>query len=81
MSHSGHLASGRGTSTVSGTGLRVPAGCLQKGISATAILIGTLGVCLLAVILWDAFETIILLRRVARRFRLTQALYKYTRAP
>ena len=46
-----------------------------------AVLIGLLGVCLLAVILWDAFETIILPRRVTRRFRLTRAFYKYTRAP
>jgi hypothetical protein len=43
--------------------------------------IGVLGVVLLAVILWDAFETIILPRRVTRRFRLTGAFYRYTSAP
>jgi Ion channel len=43
--------------------------------------IGALGVILLAVILWDAFETIILPRRVTRRFRLTGAFYRYTGAP
>ncbi len=46
-----------------------------------AAFIGLLGVCLLAVILWDAFETIILPRRVTRRFRLTRAFYKYTGVP
>jgi Ion channel len=43
--------------------------------------IGALGVLLLAVILWDAFETIILPRRVTRRIRLTRAFYRYTGAP
>jgi hypothetical protein len=43
--------------------------------------IGALGVFLLAAILWDAFETIILPRRVTRRFRLTGAFYRYTGAP
>jgi hypothetical protein len=46
-----------------------------------ASFIGALGVVLLAVILWDAFETIILPRRVTRRFRLTGAFYRYTSAP
>ena len=35
---------------------------------------GILGVLLIAVILWEAFETIVLPRRVARRIRLTRAL-------
>jgi Ion channel len=43
--------------------------------------IGLLGVLLLATILWDAFETIILPRRVTRRFRLTRAFYRYTGVP
>lgn len=43
--------------------------------------IGILGVFLLSLILWDAFETIILPRRVTRRFRLTRMFYKYTRTP
>jgi len=46
-----------------------------------AALIGLLGVFLLAVILWDAFETIILPRRVTRRFRLTRAFYRNTAIP
>jgi Ion channel len=45
------------------------------------VFIGLLGVGLLAVILWDAFETIILPRRVTRRLRLTGAFYRYTSAP
>jgi hypothetical protein len=46
-----------------------------------AVWIGLLGVLLLAVILWDAFETIILPRRVTRRIRLTRAFYRATAAP
>ncbi len=43
--------------------------------------IGAGGVILLAVILWDAFETIILPRRVTRRIRLARVFYKYTWFP
>ncbi len=50
----------------------------QRGMT---ILIGFLGAALLAVILWDAFETIILPRRVTRRVRLTGAFYRYTSIP
>src|SRR5205823_5463737 len=39
------------------------------------------GVVLLAVVLWDAFETIILPRRVSGRIRLTKMFYRYTWAP
>lgn len=46
-----------------------------------ALFIGLVGICLLAVILWDAFETIILPRRVTRRYRLTSAFYRYTGTP
>ncbi len=46
-----------------------------------AAFIGVLGIILLATILWDAFETIILPRRVTRRLRLTRAFYRYTRVP
>jgi len=42
---------------------------------------GLLGGLLLVTILWDAFETLILPRRVTRRFRLTRAFYRYLRAP
>ena len=41
-----------------------------------AALIGLLSVILLALILWDAFETIILPRRVTRRLRLTRTFYR-----
>ena len=34
-----------------------------------------IGLCIIAVILLEAFETIILPRRVSRRFRLTRAFY------
>jgi hypothetical protein len=44
-------------------------------------LIGLLSISLLALILWDAFETIILPRRVTRRFRLTRTFYQYVRLP
>ncbi len=36
------------------------------------------GFFLLAVVLWDSFETIVLPRRVTRYFRLTRAFYRYT---
>jgi hypothetical protein len=39
------------------------------------------GLLLLAVVLWDAFETIILPRRVTRRFRLTRLFYRATWRP
>ena len=40
------------------------------------ILMGLLGVLLIVVVLWDVFETIVLPRRVTRRFRLTRAFYR-----
>jgi Ion channel len=43
-----------------------------------AIVIGSL---LLLFVLWDAFETVVLPRRVSRRFRLTRAFYRLTWAP
>jgi ion channel len=46
-----------------------------------AVWIGVGGILLLAVILWDAFETIILPRRVTRRLRLARLFYKYTWLP
>ncbi len=40
-----------------------------------------LGAAAIVIVLWDAFETIILPRRVTRRFRLTRAFYKCTWIP
>ena len=42
---------------------------------------GVAGVVLLAVVLWDAFETIILPRRVSGRIRLTRLFYRSTWKP
>ncbi|MFA6223759.1 MAG: potassium channel family protein [Desulfomonilaceae bacterium] len=42
------------------------------------ILVALLGGSLLLLVLWDAFETIILPRRVTRRFRLTRLFFRYT---
>lgn len=39
------------------------------------------GIAIIVAILWDAFETIILPRRVTRRFRLTRAFYQAIWAP
>lgn len=36
------------------------------------------GVAIFAIVLWDAFESIILPRRVTRRFRLTRVFYKFS---
>jgi hypothetical protein len=40
-----------------------------------------LGIALLAIVLWDVFETIILPRRVTRRFRLARLFYRTTWFP
>jgi ion channel len=40
--------------------------------------IGILGIALVAIVLWEVFETIILPRRVTRRVRVTRALYLAT---
>jgi Ion channel len=45
------------------------------------LLIGTAGTFLIVVVLWEAFETIILPRRVVRRVRLTRFLYLLTWNP
>jgi Ion channel len=45
------------------------------------IAIGILSVLLLLIILWDVFETIILPRRITRRFRLARAFYLMTWQP
>ena len=42
------------------------------------LLAGLAGVVLLAIVLWDAFETIVLPRRVTRRVRLTRIFYRST---
>ena len=42
---------------------------------------GILGLLLILVILWDVFETVILPRRVTRRFRLARAFYRWTWRP
>jgi hypothetical protein len=41
-----------------------------------SILMGLIGIALIVVVLWDVFETIVLPRRVTRRFRLTRAFYR-----
>jgi hypothetical protein len=43
--------------------------------------VGVGGAVLLAVVLWDAFETIILPRRVSGRIRLTKLFYRFTWVP
>ncbi len=45
------------------------------------ILLAVLGVILILLILWDAFETILLPRRVTRRFRITRFFFRYTWLP
>jgi hypothetical protein len=45
------------------------------------ILIAIAGIALLAAVLWDAFETIVLPRRVTRRVRLARLFYRYTWLP
>ena len=45
------------------------------------ILMGLIGLALIVIVLWDVFETIVLPRRVTRRFRLTRAFYRSIWAP
>jgi hypothetical protein len=45
------------------------------------ILWAILGAACILIVLWDAFETIILPRRVTRRFRLARLFYRYTWLP
>jgi ion channel len=47
----------------------------------SALLVGLVGLVLLLAVLWDAFETVILPRRVSRRFRLARLFYRATWAP
>ncbi|HLZ29430.1 MAG TPA: potassium channel family protein [Chloroflexota bacterium] len=47
----------------------------------TVILATLLGVVLIGIGLWDAFETIVLPRRVSRPLRLARAFYQFTWAP
>ena len=42
------------------------------------IVVAIVGLLLVVTVLWDAFETIILPRRVSRQFRLTRLFYRYT---
>ena len=46
-----------------------------------SILTALLGAALILVVLWDGFETVVLPRRVTRRFRLTRAFYRATWLP
>jgi hypothetical protein len=46
-----------------------------------AVVASVCGVVLIAVVLWEGFETIILPRRVTRRFRLTRLFYRHTWLP
>src|SRR5437764_11657806 len=43
--------------------------------------VGVVGIALLAIVLWDAFETIILPRRISGRFRLAKLFYRATWSP
>jgi len=44
-------------------------------------LVGILSGAMILIVLWDAFETIILPRRVTRKFRLTSTFYRFTWRP
>ncbi len=46
-----------------------------------AVVTGICGVVLIGVVLWEGFETVILPRRVTRRFRLTRLFYRHTWLP
>lgn len=46
-----------------------------------AIIAASAGIILIGVVLWEAFETIVLPRRVTRKVRLTRLFYRYTWRP
>ena len=46
-----------------------------------AVIASVCGIALIVVVLWEGFETIILPRRVIRRFRLTRLFYRHTWLP
>src|SRR5439155_12759942 len=56
-------------------------GAASVAANGMRLLAGIGGALLLAIVLWDAFETIILPRRVNRRLRLTRAFYRATWIP
>ena len=45
------------------------------------VFLAVAGLLLLAIILWDVFEVVILPRRVTRRIRLARMYYKWTWSP
>ena len=45
------------------------------------IFFAVLGVGVILTVLWDAFETIVLPRRVTRKFRITRLFYRYSWIP
>ena len=45
------------------------------------IIVGILGLLILLIVLWEAFETVVLPRRVTRKFRLTRLFYRATWLP
>jgi hypothetical protein len=47
----------------------------------TVIIAGVCGISLIVVVLWEGFETVVLPRRVTRRFRLTRLFYRATWLP
>jgi len=54
---------------------------MNEFLAGMKIPVGAIGAILIITILWEAFETIVLPRRVTRRFRLTRAFYRTTWLP
>jgi hypothetical protein len=48
---------------------------------ALDIILAVLGLLVIAIVLWDAFETVVLPRRVTRQFRLARVFYRFTWMP
>src|SRR3989441_6310030 len=76
----------RSAAVLCGTRRRRPdrprsSGAARVAAKTMRLLAGLGGALLLAVVLWDAFETIILPRRANRRLPLPRAFYGATRAP
>lgn len=50
----------------------------ERNVPLIALLVGIIAVLLIATVLWEAFETIILPRRVSRSVRFTRYFYRFT---
>jgi hypothetical protein len=64
--------------TIFADSYRLPGKEFAGKILSMAVFAIIIGILLITVVLWDAFETVVLPRRVTRRIRLARLFYRYT---